>query len=93
MNGEKLACKHDTREEAQLFDGYTVGIYLDEGEGIEIKLGHIVISFTMQIFSPKRMSSRVLSNWIKVLGRRTWPSPSHSALMKKTEKLLEGPIP
>ena len=32
MNGEKLACKHDTREKAQLYDDYAVGIYLGEGE-------------------------------------------------------------
>ena len=47
VNGEKLACKHDTREEAQLYDDYAVGIYLDEGEGIEIKLvGHVPIKLT-----------------------------------------------
>ena len=37
-HGEKLACKHDTREKAQLYDDYAVGIYLDEGEGIEKNL-------------------------------------------------------
>ena len=60
MNGEKLACEHDTREETQLYHDNAVGIYLDEGEGIEIKLvGQVPVelSFTMQIFSLKRMSS------------------------------------
>ena len=38
VNGEQLACKHDTREEGQLYDDYAVGIYLDEGEGTEKNL-------------------------------------------------------
>ena len=47
VNREKLACKHDTRAEAQLYDDYAVGIYLDEGEGIEIKLvGHVPIELS-----------------------------------------------
>ena len=47
MNGEKLACKRETREEAQLYDDYAVRIYLDEGEGIEIKLvGHVPIELS-----------------------------------------------
>ena len=47
VSGEKLACKHDTREEAQLYDDYAVGMYLDEGEGIEKKLvGHVPIELS-----------------------------------------------
>ena len=75
MNGEKLTFKHDTREEAQFYDDYAVGIYLDEGEGIEMKLvGYVLIEISFllcKIFSPKGVSSRVFSNWIKALGRRT----------------------
>ena len=75
VKGEKLASTYDSREEAKLYDDYAVGIYLDEGEGIEKKTcwtcSYRFIIFTMQIFSLKRMSSQVFSNGIKVLGRRT----------------------
>lgn len=45
--GERLICKHDTREKAKLFDDYAVGIYKDEADGEEKHLvGHVPIELS-----------------------------------------------
>ena len=44
--GEKLKCKHDTREEAQLYDEFAVGTYLPVNDGEEELVGHVPIELS-----------------------------------------------
>lgn len=44
--GEKLKCKHDTREEAQLYDEFAIGTYLPVNDGEEELVGHVPIELS-----------------------------------------------
>ena len=97
---EKLACKHDTREQAQLYDDYAVGIYLDEGEGIEKKLvGHVPIELSFLLckflarkgchlkFSPT--GSRYLEDGLVVPGKYLASAKVIAILKKELDKKAE----
>ena len=44
--GEKLMCKHDTREEAQLYDEFAIGTYLPVNDREQELVGHVPIELS-----------------------------------------------
>ena len=69
--GEKLKCKHDTREEAKVYDEFAFGIYhlSDSSSQDEELVGHfpIELSFLLcKIFYSQRLCHRIFTDRIVV---------------------------
>ena len=48
MTGETLECKHDTREEARLYNDYVVRVYKSEEDKLNL-VGHVPIDILWQL--------------------------------------------